>query len=351
MKIFRELKLINTILQSIYSQVRAWKLSKIKLASIFLICFVFLETINAKEQHLSNEVKERYSLHNIESHLYTIFKKEIFAKKDDDVGTYIPFSGYLNVYCDFSNSIKNQEEKIKTLEEVIKKFEKIVNIKIILKKGKQDITFIEQNEGIDIKYDSGKALLERSIYIDFLNKDEMISKLKNNLLYRKMALSNKTSDEKQAIINYLINYPRAISIDVRTFQNINLNDLDAKLTTKNNKSYNVELNIDVSVIKHFHFEEVNSYREEHFKEFATQIIYLSLLSSRTKFRNNSGYIKPSILNFKDDDFENGGGISEFDWILLDEFYNNKDLKSLMTYAEVIPILAKAIFLRIQKVNK
>lgn len=102
-------------------------------------------------------------------------------------------------------------------------------------------------------------------------------------------------------------------------------------------------------LKNFHLLELSPYREKYFKDFIINEFYLSLLPNATKL-NTSNYIKPSVINKRYDDYEKGE-ISQFDWIVLDEFYNNKNLKDFMFYkTEVIPILTEAIYKRLQGID-
>lgn len=100
-------------------------------------------------------------------------------------------------------------------------------------------------------------------------------------------------------------------------------------------------------LKYFHLIEVSKYRDKYFKEFITKELYYSLLSLRGRW-NISKFIKPSIFNDKNDDFLKEE-ISQFDLIVLDEFYNNKQLEKFMFYkTEVIPFLTEAIYKKINR---
>lgn len=75
-------------------------------------------------------------------------------------------------------------------------------------------------------------------------------------------------------------------------------------------------------------------------------MYLSLLATTTKL-NVSKYIEPSTINRRYDDYEKGE-VSWFDWIVLDQFYNNKQLKISMFYkTEVIPIITEEIYEKVR----
>jgi len=75
-------------------------------------------------------------------------------------------------------------------------------------------------------------------------------------------------------------------------------------------------------------------------------LYLSLLATTTKL-NVSKYIEPSTINRRYDDYEKGE-VSWFDWIVLDQFYNNKQLKISMFYkTEVIPIITEEIYEKVR----
>lgn len=100
-------------------------------------------------------------------------------------------------------------------------------------------------------------------------------------------------------------------------------------------------------LKNFHLLEVSKNRDKYFKEFITKELYLSLLATTTKL-NVSKYIEPSTINRRYDDYEKGE-ISWFDLIILDEFYNNKQLEVSMFYkTEVIPIITQTIYEKVQR---
>ncbi len=310
------------------------------LFKIFLLFCIITYSVNAKEQYFKE---------NIQKHLETLFTKNIKYEKNNKSRRYIPFRDTIKFYYEFTSSIQNQEEKIRILQEVAEKFERIINLKIELKQGKPDITLSEENGKLKTTYNSEESLYEEHIYFGFLNRKELFSKLKNGFWYKKFFIG-QSSNMYQKYISYM-KRERGTSIEIRSTKYITFKDVEGEIEQegKINKKIPTKFQIDFVKLKHFHLIELNKYRDTYFKEFITKELYYSLLSLRGRW-NISQFIKPSIFNDKNDDFLKEE-ISQFDLIVLDEFYNNKELKKFMFYkTQVIPILTKSIYKKIQITN-
>ena len=293
---------------------------------------------------------ETYTKENITKHLEVLFTKNIRYEQINKNKRYLPFSHTINLYYEFSSSIKNQKEKVKILKSVAKKFERIIHLPIKVKHGKPDITLTEQNGMLKTIYNTEDSLFEENIYIDFATKNEILLKLKKGFWYKRFFFGAK-SNKYQRYINY-IDKQRYISLGIVSVQKIQFNSIDGEVRLAQEnilKKIPTSIQIDSKRLKNYFLLEVSNNRNKYFEKFIIKEIYLSLFPYSTRL-NTSKYIVPSVINKQEYSYKKDE-VSKFDWIVLDEFYNNKNLKDFMFYkTEVIPILTEAIYKRLQGID-
>jgi len=279
---------------------------------ILVICSIlFIGTLQAQEQ---------YSKENITKHLKTIFKNELKYEQKWIQFRYAPFSNKFTLYLNFSPSIKEQQEKISIIKDMVKKFETIIKSTIIIKLEKPPVEFIEENNQVIMKYIGLKSYFKEFIYFDFANRNEIFAYL-NEGFWNKKVFGIRNVNDYTKYFNFL-NQQEQIILFEKTFNNY--------------------------ILRHFHLIELNNSNNT-FENNINQILFYTLLGK--SFYRYTNYIKPSIFNNTGNDISKKE-LSKFDWILFDEFYNNKDLKLHMLYkTEVIPILTEAIYNRVNTKDK
>ena len=166
-----------------------------KIALKVLIVFICLYTS-------SIYANETYTKENIRKHLEVLFTKNIRYEKINKNKRYLPFSHTINLYYEFSSSIKNQKEKVKILKSVAKKFERIIHLPIKVKHGKPDITLTEQNGMSKTIYNTEDSFYEEHIYFDFATKGEIYLKIKDGFWNKRFSLDKKPNNY-QKFINYM----------------------------------------------------------------------------------------------------------------------------------------------------
>lgn len=281
---------------------------------IFLVIFICISFLDAKEL---------YTKENIKKHLETIFKKEIQFEKKNKFMRYNFFKKEVVIYYEFSKSIQNQKEKVLILQKVIDRFEKLLpNLTFKLQYGKPNIKVSNQNTKKIMTINSLDSIIEEFIHYSFLNKTELLNELKKGYWHEKYIAGQSPENNKKVIDS--IKKAKASSIG-------------STGTTL------IFLNV-------FRLIEIDNERSKYFTKLIEKELYFSLLIGMSRWKN-SLYIQPSVFNDEIDDFSKKNQISKFDWILLDEFYNNKKLEIFMFYkTEAIPILTEAIYKRINKVE-
>lgn len=134
---------------------------------------------------------ETYTKEHIRKHLEVLFTKNIRYEQINKNKRYLPFSHTINLYYEFSSSIKKQKEKVKILEEIAKKFERIIQLPIKVKHGKPDITLTEQNGMLKTIYNTEDTLYEEHIYFEFATENEIYLKIKEGFWKKKLFLGRK----------------------------------------------------------------------------------------------------------------------------------------------------------------
>jgi hypothetical protein len=261
-----------------------------------------------------------YTKENITKHLETIFQKHIEIEKKYKGIRFNRFKQKVAVYYEFSNSIKDKNKKLKIIKKVAKKFEKLTNLEFYFKNGRPDITVSMVKNNKKITYNSLESFFEEHIAFSFSNRDEFFEKITNKDGYwYSVYMINMDKKIKQKAVSIFKKY-RDITFPGR--------------------------NINGDFYKNFHLVEINDYREKYFEKLIEKEFYLSLLMAKSR-RSVTNNIIPSAFNNKNDDFSKEE-ISRFDWLLLDEFYNNKDLKHRMYFkSQAIPIMTNSIYKRLK----
>jgi hypothetical protein len=261
-----------------------------------------------------------YTKENITKHLETIFQKHIEIEKKYKGIRFNRFKQKVAVYYEFSNSIKDKNKKLKIIKKVAKKFEKLTNLEFYFKNGRPDITVSMVKNNKKITYNSLESFFEEHIAFSFSNRDELFEKVTNKDGYWYSV--------------YILRFNKRIRQKV-----INILQKDKRI------SY-IKKHIKGDFYKHFHLVEIDDYREKYFEKLIEKEFYLSLLMAKSRVYVTN-HIIPSAFNNKNDDFSKEE-ISRFDWLLLDEFYNNKDLKYRMYFkSQAIPIMTNSIYKRLK----
>ncbi|WP_024851873.1 hypothetical protein [Hydrogenovibrio kuenenii] len=280
----------------------------IKFLSVF-----FLPALILLVSMTSAKAEVQYSEQKIEKHLQQIFKKNLVYEKRYKGWRYLPFGKVIIFYMDFSDSIQNQQQKRNTIERALKKYADIMHCTFKVKYGIPPISFYRKDGFLVNEYHRLDPALNSFVYMKFVKRDELFQNLENGFWHD---LYGNVSDKT------LKKYVETIKSD---------KDIVASKFSPNSKRL---------LLHSYKLIELNKHRKKHFYDYIEKELYLTFLEDRER-TDTSSYIVPSTFNNRYDDFSKPE-ISKFDWVLFDEFYNNKSLKKLMYYKDVIPILAKEI---------
>lgn len=269
----------------------------------------------------SARADDQYAEQKIEKHLQEIFNKNLALEKRVIGYRYLPFGKVIIVYIDFSKSISNQKNKRHILEGIFQKYAEIMHCTFKIKYGSPPITRSEKGDKSQTVFHDLDAALHSLVYMKFVTKDELFQSLNNGFWH-----------------SFFENIPESI-FDKYIKMLREQKEVTASIISVPTKQKG-RLNIDS-----YKLVALSAYRDKYFHDYVEKELYLTFLGNKER-ANTSVYISPSTFNVRYDDFSKPE-ISKFDWVLLDEFYNNKSLNKLMYYRDVIPILAKAIAKRME----